>query len=121
MDLRNFSAPLPAILSLGERVSLVLESDPSIASASPSRQFRQPILNPSLQHRFEKPVVIVIDALYEGYDHELLEILCEEIPKLPGSFRIFLTSRPEVHIVRDLSNSAHVQLGSIDIHQSDGY
>ena len=99
-----------------ERVSLVLESDPSVASASPSRQFRQLILEPSGLYRSEKPVVIVIDALDEGYDPELLEILCKEIPKLPGSFRIFLTSRPEDHIVTELSNSAHVRPRSIDIH-----
>jgi len=57
----------------------------------------------------------VIDALNEGYDPELLNIICNEIPKLPGSFRIFLTSRPEDHIVIALSHAAHVHQRSIDI------
>src|ERR1700722_7693992 len=98
-----------------ERINLILENDRSLAWASPSRQFDQLILAPSLIHRFAKPIVIVIDALDEGCSSELLKILCNEIPKLPGSFRIFLTSRPENHIVIALSHAAHVHRRSIDI------
>jgi len=57
----------------------------------------------------------VIDAIDEGYDPELLNILCNEIPKLPGSFRIFLTSRPEDHIAIALPHAAHVHKRSIDV------
>src|SRR3984957_13370737 len=106
-------APLNRAFS--ERINLILENDRSLAWASPSRQFDQLVLAPSLIHRFARPIVIVIDALDEGYSPELLNILCNEIPKLPGSFRIFLTSRPENHIVIALSHAAHVHQRSIDI------
>src|ERR1700722_15428166 len=105
----------PLNRGFSEHINLILENDRSLAWASPSRQFDQLILAPSLIHRFARPIVIVIDALDEGYNPELLNILCNEIPKLPGSFRIFLTSRPEDHIVRALSHAAHVHQRSIDI------
>src|SRR3984957_14104326 len=105
----------PLNRGFSERVNLILENDRSLAWASPSRQFDQLILAPSLIHRFARPIVIVIDALDEGYNPELLNILCNEIPKLPGSFRIFLTSRPENHIIIALSHAAHVHQRSIDI------
>jgi len=101
---------------LSERITAILESERSVASASPSRQFDQLILNPVHLYRFDRPVVIVIDALDEGYTLELLEILREKIQKLPGSFRIFLTSRPEDPIVTDLSDASHIRWRSIDIH-----
>jgi hypothetical protein len=31
---------------------------------------------------------VVIDALDEGYDRDLLDVLCNEVPKLPGNFQI---------------------------------
>src|ERR1700722_10725605 len=105
----------PLNRGFSERINLTLENDCSLAWASPSRQFDQLILAPSLIHRFSRPIVIVIDALDEGYNPELLNILCNEIPKLPGSFRIFLTSRPEDHIIIALSHAAHVHQRSIDI------
>src|SRR3984957_748013 len=105
----------PLNRGFSECINLILENDRSLAWASPSRQFEELILAPSLIHRFSRPIVIVIDALDEGYTPELLNILCDEIPKLPGSFRIFLTSRPEDHIVVALSHAAHVHQRSIDI------
>jgi hypothetical protein len=97
-----------------EHINLVLERDLSVASASPHRQFEQLILNPFHLRRFDRPIVIVIDALDEGYDPELLRVLREGIPELSGSFRIFITSRPEDDIITDLS-APHVRRGSIDI------
>ena len=102
--------------NLSESINVTLENDRSLAWASPSRQFENLILNPSHLHRFDRPIVIVIDALDEGYTQELLHVLCDETPKLPGSFRIFLTSRPDDHIVTHLSFAAHVRRRSIDIH-----
>ena len=106
-----------AVLSqeIYEYISRILNRHRDVTTASPSRQFDQLILNPSRSYRFDRPMVIVIDALDEGYTPDLLRILCEEIPKLPGSFRVFLTSRPEDHIVKDLSDAAHVLRRSIDI------
>ena len=102
--------------SLADHISLVLEKDRSLASACQSRQFEQLILEPSLTYRIGRPVVIVIDALDEGYDLQTLKVLRDEVPKLPGNFRVVLTSRPLDDIVTDLSNASHVQRKSIDIH-----
>ena len=100
-----------------EQISLAIESDRSLATASISRQFGPLILLPCLRYPVDRPVVIVIDALDEGYDNELLEILRDEIPKLPGTFRIFLTFRVMEDINVLLSQANHVRLRTIDIHE----
>ena len=104
--------------NLAEHITTAIEGDRSIVSASISRQFDELILGPSHLHRFDKPVVIVIDALDEGYDLELLKIIRDKVPMLPGSFRIFITSRPEDEIITDLLDAAHIHWRSIDIHGS---
>jgi hypothetical protein len=102
--------------SLANHISLVLENDRSLASASQSRQFDKLIVEPSLSHRIGRTVVIVIDALDEGYDLETLEVLRNKVPKLPGTFRVVLTSRPLDGIIAALSGADHIQRRSIDIH-----
>ena len=82
---------------LAEAIGLVLERDRGLASASLSRQFEELILKPCKLHPIDKPLVVVIDALDESLDadpdFELLRILCDSVPKLPGNFCIFITSR----------------------------
>jgi hypothetical protein len=72
----------------------------SLVGASTSLYFAELILSPSRRLPVNMPVVAIIDALDEGYDldEEVLTILREEVPKLPGTFRILLTSR----MMRDL-------------------
>jgi hypothetical protein len=48
-----------------------------------------------MRYSGQKRVVIVIDALDEGYNTDLLAILRDQVPKLLITFRIFLTSRAE--------------------------
>src|ERR1700722_20528535 len=48
---------------ISEYVSGVLKRHRNDTTSSPSRQFDQLILNPSHLHRFDKPMVIVMDAL----------------------------------------------------------
>jgi hypothetical protein len=55
--------------------------------------------------------------LDEGYNNELLEILHDEIPKLPGTFRTFLTFRMIRDINKFRSQVNHVRLRSTDIHE----
>ena len=102
---------------LCEQISLAIESDRSLTTASISRQFRPLILAPYLRYLTGRPVVIIIDALDEGYNNKLLEILRDEISKLPGTFRIFLTFR----VIRDINKFMlqvnHICLQSIDIHE----
>jgi len=102
---------------LCEQISLAIESDRSLATASISRQFGPLILTPCLRYPTDRPVVIVIDALDEGCNNELLKIIRDEFPKLPGTFRIFLTFRVIRNINKFMSQVNHVRLRSIDIHE----
>jgi hypothetical protein len=101
---------------LAGHIAEVLESDRSIASASQSRQFDELILKPACRHRIRQPAVIVIDGLDEGCDRVTLSILRDHVPKLPGTFRILVTSRPTDDLRTDLINVDHVQCRSVDIH-----
>jgi hypothetical protein len=60
--------------------------------ASTSPHFAELILGPSLRLPVDRSVVIIIDALDEGCDFEVLKILRDESPKLSGTFRILLIS-----------------------------
>jgi hypothetical protein len=106
--------------ALAEDIVVVLEEEPSVSSAPLTRQFEALMLKPSLRHSFIKPVVIVIDALDEGFssdlDTELLAILRDQVAKLPGMFRIFLTSRPKTEFDVFLLKQDHILLRAIDIH-----
>src|SRR5580658_4162130 len=69
-----------------------------------------------MRYSGQKRVVIVIDALDEGYNTDLLTILRDQVPKLPITFRIFLTSRATEEIVSFLSRDKHIRMVNIDIH-----
>src|SRR6202042_3807118 len=101
---------------LVRHVSQILENDRSVASAAQSRQFDELILKPVLRYHIGRPVVIVIDALDEGCDRVTLSILRNQVPKLPGTFRILVTSRPTDDICTDLLNVTHVRYRTLDIH-----
>jgi hypothetical protein len=95
----------------------IVEEDCSIASASLTRQFEELILKLSSQYTFTKPAVIVIDALDEADKGqsseiftELLDIFCNQVPNLPGMFRIFLTSWPKREFDKIQSQHDHVRL-----------
>ncbi|KDQ10764.1 hypothetical protein BOTBODRAFT_473217 [Botryobasidium botryosum FD-172 SS1] len=98
-----------------EQISLVLESDQSLATAPLSRQFGPLIREPCVRYASSTPLVAVIDGLDEGYSVDLLKLLRDGIPKLPQSFRLFITSRDMDSIELYLSKSAHVHLQTIDL------
>jgi hypothetical protein len=101
---------------IGEQVALAIELDRSLPSASISRQFKELILA-TKRHLTDKPFVIVIDALDEVRDREsLLHVLADEVPHLPFSFRIFITSRAQEDIVIALSEKPHVHSEEFDIY-----
>jgi hypothetical protein len=100
---------------VNEQICAILEANRNIASAPLTRQFDELILGLSRVLPLNKPIVIVIDALDEGYSSDLLRIFRHRVPKLPGSFRLFITSRSEDVIVTNI-NAAHVELSTIDIH-----
>ncbi|KDQ16583.1 hypothetical protein BOTBODRAFT_253016, partial [Botryobasidium botryosum FD-172 SS1] len=98
-----------------EQISLVLESDQSLATAPLSRQFGPLIREPCLRYPSGTPLVTVIDGLDEGYSIDLLKLLRDGIPSLPQSFHLFITSREMESIELYLSKSAHVHLQTIDL------
>jgi hypothetical protein len=106
--------------NLAEAIDLVLEQQRSLASAALSRQFDELILKPFQRHPVDGPVVIVIDALDESYDSEpnieLLTILRDRVRKLPGNFRIFITTRPLKEIDVFLSKQHHISRQTIHIY-----
>jgi hypothetical protein len=61
-------------------------------------------------------VVIIIDALDEGYDLELLTIFRDEVPKLPPSFGILITT-PMMRELEVFLSKSHVRLSSINIEE----
>ncbi|KDQ08414.1 hypothetical protein BOTBODRAFT_37985 [Botryobasidium botryosum FD-172 SS1] len=103
-----------------EHISLAIEADQSLATASLSRQFEHLIAEPCLQYPFSTPTVFVIDALDEGYTVELFKILHGGISRLPKTFRIFLTSREMEDIVIHLPQSTYVRFMTIDIDTEGG-
>ncbi|KAG9121575.1 POC1 centriolar protein A, partial [Ceratobasidium sp. 392] len=78
---------------LGNRITTAIEQDPSLPSAPLSRQFEELLLKPCIECPIAGPIVIVIDALDEAWSNDMLDILCNGVPQLPQTFRIFLTSR----------------------------
>jgi hypothetical protein len=102
------------IKSYADQIRLFLERDRSLACASPSRHFSQLIVNPSLNLHLKK-AALIFDALDEGCDDEILEILRDQVPELSGSFRIFITTRPTDDILTELSDAPHIRWRSMDI------
>ncbi|KAB5589406.1 hypothetical protein CTheo_7146 [Ceratobasidium theobromae] len=99
---------------LATNISSAIDSDRSLTSAPISRQFDQLILQPCQNLQIDRTLVIVLDALDEGCDPELLRILCNDVSRLPSFFRLVLTSRmhPEIG---DLRRKSHVQSIELDI------
>ena len=89
----------------------------ALASASLSRQFNGLILKPAKDaapYRTQ-PLTIVIDALDEGYNEDLLVILRNATALMPRKFRFFITSRNEATIIPRLHSLKHVYLKELNI------
>ncbi|THU85421.1 TPR-like protein [Dendrothele bispora CBS 962.96] len=107
--------------SIAESIAFAVEDDPALALAhSMSHQFQKLIIEPLRVYPVDMPLLIVIDALDEGFNKDFLTILCEDVLHLPPMIRIFVTSRPEDDIMRHLSTkSSHIYRHSLDIHDSN--
>jgi hypothetical protein len=94
-----------------------VEEERALASAPLSRQFDGLILKPAKDaapYRTQ-PLTIVIDALDEGYNGDLLGVLRDAAALVPHRFRFFITSRNEATIITRLHNLRHVTLKEINI------
>jgi hypothetical protein len=100
-----------------QEIVRALEERRSLAGATIHDHFRELILRPSRSLRDDNPVVIIIDALDEGHPHEIehvLKVLRDEVPKLPGTFRVLLSARNTPDLDFYLSDQPHVRRLSID-------
>ncbi len=86
-------------------ISQAIEKDPSLASAGLTRQFNG-LITPYAD-RIHEPVLIVLDALDEGFSEGLLKVLEEGVCLLPGCFCFFVTTR-DIFEVKQLLEAPHV-------------
>ncbi|TFK21108.1 hypothetical protein FA15DRAFT_96594 [Coprinopsis marcescibilis] len=86
---------------------LVIEN-PTLASASATRQFEDIIMRVLSLLPAERTFVVGIDALDEQLDGSILPFLRDHVPRLPSSFRFVLTTRPDPRVMRDLENQRHI-------------
>lgn len=100
---------------IARRISLAIELDQTITTAPIHRQFEKLVRDPSTQYTNDRAVVIIIDALDEGYNTALLKILRDKVPELQSNVRILITSRPEQEIMAFLSQKAHIRAATLDI------
>ncbi|KAI0055607.1 hypothetical protein BV25DRAFT_1780673, partial [Artomyces pyxidatus] len=86
---------------LGHEIGSILEQDRTLVTAGASRQFEDIIVPLHHLYPVDWPLLIVIDALDEGRkdgdrpEKGLLRVLCDEVHRLPGNFRILITCRPD--------------------------
>ncbi|KAF8205707.1 hypothetical protein K438DRAFT_1818347 [Mycena galopus ATCC 62051] len=98
-------------------ISLALREDLNLASSHPvSHVFKKLILEPVMQSSVAGPIVVVIDALHNAETPEVEDILRTQIPQFSGQFRLFVTSRPERSILRNLGPD--ITPRDLDIHGS---
>jgi hypothetical protein len=99
-----------------KQITLTPDSKRALVGAPMLIHFEELVLKPSWKLPVDQPVIIIIDALDESYDKQVLKILCDEVPKLPSTFRVLVTSRMMEAFIGFLSQKAHIHLWSIDIH-----
>lgn len=110
-QLRNPALVLPTIAyqlarfdpEFGRRITAALEADPEAPYASFKQQLDRLIINPlkDLDRDPERVVLIMFDAFDECEARgakEILQLLVAALPSLPFFLKIFITSRPELHI-----------------------
>ncbi|KZT58257.1 hypothetical protein CALCODRAFT_432914, partial [Calocera cornea HHB12733] len=101
-------------------VAGILENDPSLCSASITRQFEGILLHPALASYHRNGTrLLVVDALDEACDKSLLALFCHGVRKLPRNWRIVLTSRPLSHLTRALQSASHVKRYGRRLHGSE--
>ncbi|QRV96679.1 Tyrosine kinase family catalytic domain protein [Ceratobasidium sp. AG-Ba] len=104
-----------AIKAAEERVNM----DPQLSIVD---SFHQLVTLPLCSHPPKNPSLILIDALDESGSpvqrEELLRTLAHEIPLLPGTIKVLLTSNPEQDIERALDQLGTETIDGLDV---DGY
>lgn len=112
--------------NIAKQISIAIELDHDIASASATSQFNALILKPLIASAedLRGPILIVLDALDECGTLEtrrtLMELFRERISSIPKNIRILITSRRETDIERALSIQPDtVQMVELDYTSED--
>lgn len=116
-DLSHFSREL----SMAIRAA---SSDHSSAfggsSVSWARQFQTLLFEPLQTCATVGPMVIVLDALDEGYNADIIRILRDDIKQLPATLRFLVTTRPLPDIIRPLSvtTRSHIRVHQLELNSA---
>lgn len=109
---RELAAKNPIYASL---VGEAIENDPGLATAPIKRQFQTLLIHLTSQLSTDTPpIIIVIDAIDEGWSMELLGIL-ELWAQLPSWVRLFVTFRDDGSVPHRLRSSSHIVWHDLDI------
>lgn len=98
-------------------VCSAIEEERALACAPMPRQFSELVLKPAkdASQRRTHPLTILIDALDEGFNEDLLRILEESAALVPAEFRFLITTRSEAPIILRLRKLRHIALKEINI------
>lgn len=110
---RDMSNAIPSVASAVTKA--MIKDDNSLLTAPLDRQFEHLILQPSRSTPLNRIMVIVIDALDEGYSEDLLSILSGGFADLPSNFRVVITSRRHLEINNSLFSCKHVLVREIQL------
>ncbi|KLO11412.1 hypothetical protein SCHPADRAFT_998957 [Schizopora paradoxa] len=109
---RDLAARFP---SFEEFILHTLKKEPSLSTATLTRQYHG-LIRPFLAKFPEAlPIVIVLDALDEGHSEELLKLLSEDFATLPKAFQFCITCR-DIPEVQKLCQKPHVYKREFDHH-----
>lgn len=97
-----------------------LDEKRELSSAPPIRQFNELLVHHAPTFANQR-ILLIIDALDEcsEYYDDLMTILRDQIPALPPTFRVFVTSRPEKTLLRRLRPLQHVRHLTIELEDAD--
>lgn len=101
---------------LADGILEAIETDPDISEKSLREQFNKLILLPlQTQEPNQRTIIIVIDALDECEKNEDIRTILKLVPQVQDSasirLKVFLTSRPELHIRQEFQlNHQHEDL-----------
>ncbi|KAJ7481005.1 hypothetical protein FB451DRAFT_1447204, partial [Mycena latifolia] len=100
---------------IGSAISAAIKADPAVVNPPMATQFKQLLVGPlrAAERYLPGPILIILDALDECGDRQsrapLLSLLVNDFPKLPGLFRVLITSRREPDIA-DTFKSRFVEM-----------
>lgn len=106
--------------TLADAISDEIGKHPEVLSSPPplANQFRTLLLLPLMltARAIPHPIVITIDALDEGANDELLDVLAsDDFAQLPSNCRFIITSRPDARITLRLRAEGHVAVRDIEL------